>query len=58
MLAGRHGWVTPVSQSVGIHDRLPASRLETLERSGHMTFIDEPEAFLRHVADFLAGAAR
>jgi len=56
-VAGRQDWVTPPSQSVAIHNQLPISQLVILEHSGHMTFIDEQNDFIRVVGDFLSAAS-
>ena len=58
VIAGRHDWVTPVSQSQAIHDLLPNSRMVVYEDSGHMPFIEEQEEFNREVIDFVFGGAR
>ncbi|MBZ5522863.1 MAG: alpha/beta fold hydrolase [Acidobacteriia bacterium] len=38
-----------------IHQSIPASRFAVFERSGHLPFYEEPEAFVRTVEDFLGG---
>jgi proline iminopeptidase len=53
VLAGRHDWVTPVSQNEAISSRIPNARLVVMEDSGHMGFAEEPEAYIKHLRDFL-----
>jgi len=38
-----------------IHQAIPASRFVVFERSSHLPFYEEPDAFVRAVEDFLAG---
>jgi proline iminopeptidase len=52
ILVGRHDWVTPVSESEIIHDRLPTSELVVFESAGHFPFIEENEAFVDAVRSF------
>jgi pimeloyl-ACP methyl ester carboxylesterase len=37
-----------------MHDRIAGSQLVILPKSGHMTFVDQPELFLRTVGEFIA----
>jgi pimeloyl-ACP methyl ester carboxylesterase len=37
-----------------MHDKIAGSQLVILPNSGHMTFVDQPEQFLKAVRDFLA----
>ena len=36
-----------------MHERIAGSQLVILPNSGHMTFVDQPEQFLRAVCDFV-----
>ena len=54
VLSGRHDLVTPVSQSVVITEALPYATHVIFEHSGHMTFAEENDLYLRHVIDFVA----
>jgi pimeloyl-ACP methyl ester carboxylesterase len=36
-----------------MHDKIARSQLVILPSSGHMTFVDQPEQFLRAVRDFV-----
>jgi proline iminopeptidase len=53
VIAGRHDWVTPVSQSQAILDALPGAQLVVQENSGHMGFIEETEGYLAAVRAFI-----
>jgi L-proline amide hydrolase len=52
LVSGRHDEATPhiVEQ---IHTRIPGSRWELFEASSHMPHVEEPEAFLEVVEEFL-----
>jgi pimeloyl-ACP methyl ester carboxylesterase len=51
---GERDSIIPASHGRAAHARLPASRLEVLERSGHFPQLDEPECFLEVLLDFMA----
>jgi proline iminopeptidase len=53
VIVGDHDESDP-KMSEEIHEKIAGSRLVILPRSGHMTFVDQPELFLRAVRDFLA----
>jgi proline iminopeptidase len=54
VLAGRHDRTCSVEAATAIADGVPGARLVVLEHSGHMTFAEEPEAYVGAVRDFLA----
>ena len=53
---GRHDSVDP-KLSRFLHERIRGSRLVVFERSGHGTFYDERDGYMRTMRDFLAGVA-
>jgi len=53
VLAGRQDWISPVELAEEIHRLIPGSELVIFERSGHMPQVEEPEAFVRVVREFL-----
>jgi proline iminopeptidase len=53
VLAGRHDRACSVEASEAIAAGVPDARLVVFEESGHMTFIEENEAYLTAVRDFL-----
>jgi pimeloyl-ACP methyl ester carboxylesterase len=52
-LHGRHDLTFPVSVVQEAADRIPSAGLEILEEAGHMTHVDQPDAWLAAVAAFL-----
>jgi proline iminopeptidase len=55
ILAGRHDWICPVAFSEEVHRLIPGSRLVIFEESSHSIRVDEPEAMLRVIGEFVGG---
>ncbi|WP_200416058.1 alpha/beta fold hydrolase [Virgibacillus salexigens] len=53
IIAGRYDWVTPVSESQEIHQRIPGSTFHILENSSHSVFIDENEKTISLIQAFI-----
>lgn len=53
IVAGRHDWITPVTQAEEMHALIQDSQLVVFEKSGHMPFIEEHAQFLNVVREFL-----
>lgn len=53
ILAGRHDWITPVSENEEIHKRIPHSEFHVLENSSHSVFVDENERTLELIRNFI-----
>jgi proline iminopeptidase len=53
VLAGRHDRACPVDASERMAELLPRAQLRVLEDSAHMTFVEEPAAYLDAVGSFL-----
>ena len=53
VLWGEHDEVTPIEHSRQIADGIAGAVLKTIPDAGHIANIDQPEAFNRHLADFL-----
>jgi len=53
IIVGDHDESDP-RMSKEMHEKITGSQLVILPRSGHMTFIDQPEMFLRAIGDFVA----
>jgi L-proline amide hydrolase len=52
LISGRHDEATPLI--VGeIHARIPGAQWELFEESSHLPHVEEPEAFLARVEEFL-----
>jgi proline iminopeptidase len=54
ILCGRHDWITPVSQSKILNEKIYNSELVIFENSGHWVYIEEEELFLNTVNEWLA----
>jgi proline iminopeptidase len=54
VLAGRHDRTCPVAASERMVELMPNAELHVFERSAHMTFVEEPDAFRAVVARFLS----
>lgn len=53
IVGARYDWITPASQSEEIHRLLPNAELVIFQQSGHMPFIEEHEAFIAALREFL-----
>ena len=54
ILAGRSDIVCPPSQAETLHHGIPGSELHIFETSGHMPYVEEPEATFAAVREWLA----
>ncbi len=54
VLAGRHDRTCPVAAAEAIAQGAPDAELVLFEKSAHMTFIEEQDAYIAAVSDFLA----
>ena len=57
-LAGRHDRICPVEAAEAIARGVPDGELVVFERSGHMTFVEETEAYIAAVRRFLRDTRR
>jgi len=53
IIVGEHDESDP-KMSKEMHEKIAGSQLAILPRSGHMTFVDQPEMFLKTVREFVA----
>ena len=53
IIVGEHDESDP-KMSREMHEKIAGSQLVILPKSGHMTFVDQPEMFLKAVGDFVA----
>jgi proline iminopeptidase len=53
VICGGNDWITPLAKSEEIAARIPDSRLEVFESSGHMPAVEENEKFVSLVRSFL-----
>ncbi len=53
VISGVDDWITPAEQGERIHQGIPGSELVIFENSGHMPFIEEQEAFLKLIKEWV-----
>jgi proline-specific peptidase len=53
VVVGEHDLTTTPRAAGVLHDGIPGSELAVIANAGHMSFVEEPEAYLRAVRDFL-----
>ena len=58
VLWGERDEVTPIEHSRQIAEGIPGAVLKTIPDAGHIANIDQPEAFNRHLAEFLDAQPR
>ncbi len=54
VVTGRYDFNVAPSVAWGIHKAIPGSELAVFEKSGHLPFCEEPDAFLKRVEGFLS----
>lgn len=54
ILVGRDDTVTPPSASQAMKDKIPGSEMRVIPRAGHLSNLENPEEFTKHLAAFLA----
>jgi proline iminopeptidase len=57
VLAGRHDRTCSVAAAQAIADGIPDAALVIFEHSGHMTFVEENDAYVAAVRAFLSSRA-
>lgn len=55
ILCGREDEVTPLVQSEMMQASIKNSKLQVIDKAGHMSNLEQPDAFNRHLLDFLNG---
>jgi proline iminopeptidase len=53
VLVGRHDYICPVALSERLDEGIPESRLVIFEESGHLPWLEEPNAFFAELERFL-----
>ena len=53
VVTGRYDFNVAPSVAYGIHTKVPGSQFAVFERSGHLPFCEEPDAFVKKVEAFL-----
>jgi 3-oxoadipate enol-lactonase len=54
IICGREDEVTPLAESEFMNKQIKGSILQVIERAGHVSNLEQPDAFNRHLNDFLA----
>ncbi|MBP7645011.1 MAG: alpha/beta hydrolase [Saprospiraceae bacterium] len=55
ILCGREDKVTPLEQSEFMHETIKGSVLHVIDDAGHVSNLEQPEVFNKHLLDFLNG---
>ena len=55
IVVGEHDKPTPVAASEAMHARIKGSTLEVIKDAGHMSNLEQPQAFNRVLLEFLNG---
>jgi proline iminopeptidase len=53
IMVGRHDYICPVALSERLHEGIPESLLVIFEESGHVPWLEEPDAFFAELERFL-----
>ena len=53
IMVGRHDYICPVALSERLHEGIPESTLVIFEESGHLPWLEEPDAFFAELKHFL-----
>jgi pimeloyl-ACP methyl ester carboxylesterase len=54
IVCGREDKITPVAQSEFMHANIPSSAMVIIESAGHVSNLEQPEIFNRHLQDFIS----
>jgi 3-oxoadipate enol-lactonase len=57
VVVGEDDAITPPAESLVLRDRIPGARLVTIAGAGHLSSLEQPEAFNGALRDFLGGLA-
>ncbi len=55
IICGREDEVTPLAQSEFMHKNINGSILHVIDNAGHVSNLEQPHAFNKHLQDFLTG---
>ncbi len=55
IICGREDVVTPLTQSENMHAAIKGSILKIIDHAGHVSNLEQPELFNKHLLDFLKG---
>lgn len=54
IICGRQDEVTPLAQSESMHSSIKGSVLKVIENAGHVSNLEQPHEFAKHLSEFLA----
>ncbi|HLG36120.1 MAG TPA: alpha/beta hydrolase [Bacteroidia bacterium] len=54
ILCGKEDKVTPLAQSEILHQQITGSTLHSIAQAGHLSNLEQPEIFNRHVTEFIS----
>ncbi|MCD6017073.1 MAG: 3-oxoadipate enol-lactonase 2 [Bacteroidetes bacterium] len=54
IICGKDDEVTPLAQSEYMHQQIKGSVLRVIDRAGHVSNLEQPDEFNKHLADFLS----
>ena len=57
VVVGEEDAITPPAESLLLRDRVPGARLVTIAGAGHLSSLEQPEAFNGALRGFLSGFA-
>ncbi|MDI1356329.1 MAG: alpha/beta hydrolase [bacterium] len=53
IMCGKADQLTPVAQAEFMHKHIKGSRVEVIEKAGHVSNLEQPDEFNKHLRDFL-----
>lgn len=53
IICGREDQVTPLEQSENMHETIKGSVLKVIDNAGHVSNLEQPDEFNKHLSDFL-----
>jgi 3-oxoadipate enol-lactonase len=57
ILCGSEDKITPLVQSEFLSTTIQSSKLHSIEKAGHLSNLEQPEEFNKHISDFISGLA-
>lgn len=55
IICGREDEVTPLAQSELMHEQIKGSILKVIDQAGHVSNLEQPKEFNKHLGEFLSG---
>jgi proline iminopeptidase len=57
VISGADDWITPATEGQRIHEAIAGSDFVVFQESGHMPFIEEQDAFLKLIREWVGKLA-